>query len=172
LAIAGKSWQGHLGEYSTIASSPRMRAFYEDLWQVAGDRGWRAGGLLEINGAPAAFAYCLNYHERVQFLKTGYDPGYGDYSPGMLLVQFLMREACETGNEEFDFYGSDVPWKLHWTHLSRGHVRWLAYNRRVRPLAAYAIRFRIARQMMRIPGLRQLRKALAHKPSRPGAAGS
>jgi CelD/BcsL family acetyltransferase involved in cellulose biosynthesis len=57
-------------------------------------------------------------------VKIGYDPEYHMYSPGNMLLNLILRQACMEGVEQYDFLGTDDEWKFEWTSEKLEH-RWL-----------------------------------------------
>ena len=155
-AVAEASWQGVVER--SVASTPTLRRFYAELWEEAGRQGWRAGGVLEIGGEPAAFWYCLDYHDRVFLLKTGFNPAYRRYSPGVVLLAAVLEEAIRAGRKEADFLGNPEEYKLQWATELREHGVWIAFSRSLPARAVHLGRFVIRPALARAPGLRRLKR--------------
>ena len=82
-------------------------------------------------------------------VKIGYDPEYHAYSPGNMLLNLILKEACAGGIEEFDLLGGDDHWKFDWTKDTRDH-RWLfLFKNRLRPRFLHYLKFEIVAAMKR-----------------------
>jgi len=93
-ALEGEGWKGFTG--TPILRDPQALRFYSELARRAGDAGELALYLLRVDGRLIAFRYCLRGGDRLDSLKTSFDPAWSRYSPG-LLTQFLVarREIAE-----------------------------------------------------------------------------
>ncbi len=143
--IEGAGWKGERG--SSIASQPATLRFYRSLARWAADRGSLRLALLRVGGRAIAFDFALEDGGVHALLKTGFDPAWGRWAPGMLLRHEMLERAFAAGLERYDFLGADEPWKLEWTQTTRerslvqafspsvaGRASWAAYARG-RPLA-------------------------------------
>jgi CelD/BcsL family acetyltransferase involved in cellulose biosynthesis len=143
--VEAAGWKGQRG--SAIASQSATLCFYRELAHWAADRGVLRLALLRVGGRAIAFDFALEDAGVHALLKTGFDPAYGKWAPGMLLRQEMLRRAFAVGLRRYDFLGADEPWKLEWTSATRerslvqvfarsmsGRVTWNAYARG-RPLA-------------------------------------
>jgi CelD/BcsL family acetyltransferase involved in cellulose biosynthesis len=74
---------------------------------------------LRLEGRPLAFDFCIEERGVHYLLKTGYDPAYRSFAPGLLLRRRMIARAFETGLDRYDFLGVDTEWKREWTDESR-----------------------------------------------------
>jgi CelD/BcsL family acetyltransferase involved in cellulose biosynthesis len=72
---------------------------------------------LRLDGRALAFDYCLQYNGTHYLLKTGYDPAFGKFAPGMIIRHMMLARAFSEGTTTYDFLGlgSDYAWKREWT---------------------------------------------------------
>jgi CelD/BcsL family acetyltransferase involved in cellulose biosynthesis len=110
--IEAVAWKGERG--TAIVSGPDTRRFYGELARWASARGWLRLAFLRLDDRPLAFDYCLEDQGVHALLKTGYDPAYRAYAPGMLLRQDMIARAFSLGLARYDFLGNDERWKLVW----------------------------------------------------------
>lgn len=73
------------------------------------------------NGEAAAAQLVVDHGNRLWGLKTGYDERFRRVSPGLLLMQDILREACERGYEAVEFLGAAEPYKAIWTDRQRDY---------------------------------------------------
>ena len=113
--VEGSGWKGAYG--TSIGSRPAARLFYTEAAHWATERGWLRLAFLRLNGRAVAFDYCLEYDKVHYLLKTGYDPAYGRFAPGMIIRYLMLARAFSEGIVTYDFLGlgSDYTWKREWT---------------------------------------------------------
>jgi CelD/BcsL family acetyltransferase involved in cellulose biosynthesis len=116
-AVEAAGWKGKRG--TAIASHPATRRFYGDVARWAAQRGWLRLAFLRLDERPLAFDYCLEEQGVHYLLKTGYDPSYGAFAPGMLIRREMIERAFSDGLARYEFLGADEPWKLRWTDMLR-----------------------------------------------------
>ncbi len=113
--VEGSGWKEAYG--TSIRSSSTTRRFYTDVARWAAERGWLRLAFLRLSGRTLAFDYCLEYNRTHYLLKTGYDPAYGKFAPGMLIRHLMLARAFSEEITTYDFLGvgSDFAWKREWT---------------------------------------------------------
>ena len=122
LAIEAMAWKGRAG--TAVLSNPQVTEFYRKVAYAFVRNGWLRLNFLRVDRAAIAFDYSILHNNRIYVLKTGYDPGFGTYSPYNSLCWFKLRDAHERGLDEYDFLGSRDHWKMDWASQTRAH-RWL-----------------------------------------------
>jgi CelD/BcsL family acetyltransferase involved in cellulose biosynthesis len=115
--VEAASWKSAAG--SAIASEPSTRRFYSEIAQWAAARNWLRLAFLRLDSKPFAFDFALEQDGVHYLLKTGYDPAYGRFAPGMLLRYEMIARAFSEGLRSYEFLGTDEPWKLEWTTTVR-----------------------------------------------------
>ncbi len=112
--VEASGWKGSYG--TSINSRPATRRFYTEVAQWAAERGWLRLAFLRLNGRALAFDYCLEHDKTHYLLKTGYDPAYGRFGPGMIIRYLMLARAFSEGIATYDFLGlgSDFAWKREW----------------------------------------------------------
>jgi CelD/BcsL family acetyltransferase involved in cellulose biosynthesis len=122
LSIEASAWKGRQG--TAIVSDPVVREFYIRLAEREAEAGRLQLTFLRVGGKRIAFSYLLRSGKRLYAVKIGYDRQYRTYSPGNMLLNLVIKEACAQGIDEYDFLGADDEWKFEWTSRKRDH-RWL-----------------------------------------------
>jgi CelD/BcsL family acetyltransferase involved in cellulose biosynthesis len=117
LRVEAAGWKGARG--SAILSRPSTTRFYTDVASWASRHGWLRLAFLRLDGRAFAFDYGLEYDGVHYLLKTGYDPAYRSFAPGLLLRRRMIARAFEAGLDRYDFLGVDMEWKREWTDESR-----------------------------------------------------
>lgn len=90
---------------------PPMVAFFRSLPAVLGDTGWLEVALLEVDGEPAAAYLSFNYGGRIYLYNSGYDPRFGEWSTGLVLLAQRIQAAIAAGVPCFDFLRGDERYK-------------------------------------------------------------
>lgn len=118
-SVEASGWKGAYG--TSIASQAALRRFYTEVARWAADRGWLRLAFLRLDGRALAFDYCLEYNKVHYLLKTGYDPAYGKFGPGMIIRYLMLVRAFSEGMTTYDFLGlgSDYAWKREWTNTQQ-----------------------------------------------------
>ncbi len=152
LAVENTGWKAEAG--TSILSQPATAQFYRELADWAAGRGELRLWFLRVDGRAIAFAYCLEANGVHYQLKTGFDPEYRNFGPGVLLTQEKVKHAFEQGVGRYEFLGAADNHKLDWTdrchELSRvqgfshtpGGIAGAALWRLGRPMAKRAVELR------------------------------
>jgi CelD/BcsL family acetyltransferase involved in cellulose biosynthesis len=91
--------------------TPNMRAQMADIMHWAFDQGILQLSFLQIDGGKAAAYLCFDYNDHLLVYNSGFDFKYSEYSPGWVLLSYLVRHAIETGKTHFDFMRGDETYK-------------------------------------------------------------
>src|SRR5262245_26708785 len=141
LRIEAAAWKGREG--TAILSDPAVSDFYVQLAKREADLGQLRLTFLRAGGKRIAFNYILQNDRKLYAVKIGYDPEYHAYSPGNMLLNLILKDACQGGIEEYDLLGGDDDWKFEWTKEVLGH-RWLfLFRDRFRPRLLHRLKFEI-----------------------------
>lgn len=117
--VEGAAWKE--ADKTAISSRPETARFYVAVARWAAERGILRLAFLRLGGAPIAFDYCLEDDSGHYLIKTGYNPEYRSYAPGMLMRYEMIRRAFALGLHSYEFLGDNQRWKLEWT--DRCHER-------------------------------------------------
>ena len=141
LRLEAAAWKGKKG--TAILSDSAATRFYLRLAKRLAQQGQLRLTFLRFGGKRIALNYSLQNKKTMYAVKIGYDPEYHAYSPGNMLLNLILKEACAGGIEEFDLLGGDDHWKFDWTKDTRDY-RWLfLFNRIRRHLQRAIASFRI-----------------------------
>jgi hypothetical protein len=141
LRIEAAAWKGDQG--TAILSDPDVTAFYTRLAELEADRGNLRLSFLRCGGKRISFSFILSSQKTLYGVKIGYDPEYHTYSPGNMLLNLILQEACEHGYNEYDFLGADDEWKFDWTKHSRSHQWLFLFANRLRPRLLHRLKFSV-----------------------------
>jgi CelD/BcsL family acetyltransferase involved in cellulose biosynthesis len=113
--VEDSGWKGEHG--SSILSRPSTRSFYIRIAEWAAAEGWLRLAFLRLDSTPLAFDFCFEHAGTHYLLKTGYDPSFSRYAPGMVMRYLMLERAFAVGLHTYDFLGEDYGWKREWTQL-------------------------------------------------------
>ena len=104
----------------------RVRSFHKRLVGSLVPHGRIRVGAIARGEETVAVLYVLHYKDVVSYYQSGFDPALpdpalkaNDYSPGLVLIGQLMRDAARRGAREFDFLRGWEAYKRRWTETSR-----------------------------------------------------
>jgi CelD/BcsL family acetyltransferase involved in cellulose biosynthesis len=100
-----------------------MRGQFMDTIRCAFDEGCLRLAFLEIGGEKAAAYLSFDYLDRVWVYNSGLDRSLMDYSPGWVLLAYLLEWANTNGKTEFDFMRGDEDYKYRFGAKDRFVVR-------------------------------------------------
>ena len=112
-AIEQKSWKGLKG--TAILQDTSTHGFYTKLAHTAAARNYLSLFLLKLNGQAIAFHYGFTYGGTYYMPKVGYDEAFEAGSPGLVLLEEIIKDCIGRGLKVCDFLGMDMPWKRDWT---------------------------------------------------------
>ena len=116
-AVEAAGWKG--ARASAMVSRPETAEFYRRVAAWAADRGWLRLAFLRLDGQAFAFDFAVEEGDVHYLLKTGFDPAFGRFAPGMILRYEMLARAFSNGLRSYEFLGADEPWKLEWTQTTR-----------------------------------------------------
>jgi CelD/BcsL family acetyltransferase involved in cellulose biosynthesis len=139
LRIEAAGWKGRQG--TAMLSDPIVAEFYTRLAHREAELGQLRLTFLRAGGRRISFNYLLEKKNKLYAVKIGYDPQYHAYSPGNMLLNLILKDACDRGIYEYDLLGGADEWKFEWTKESREH-RWLfLFRNRLRSRALHHLKF-------------------------------
>lgn len=133
--VEARSWKGV--QRSNVTANADLHAFFQDALDSYSNSNDVLIGLLSIDGMPVAAKVCLLAHRRIWILKIGYDDTFHRVSPGMILMNELIRYGHQSGLVGIEFLGSAEDWLNPWCPEMR-HYRLMAlYPYTLRSLACF-----------------------------------
>jgi len=112
-AIEQKGWKGLEG--TAILQDTRTYGFYTQLAHSAASLNYLSLFLLKLNGQSIAFHYGFTYGDTYYMPKIGYDEAFEAGSPGLVLLEQIMKDCIGRGLKTCEFLGLDLPWKRDWS---------------------------------------------------------
>lgn len=151
-----KRWEGRSGSHSF--SSDSYVSFHRELMHKCLTAGVLRLYCLQVNDHLIAMYYCYRFRRGIYHFQSGFDPAFAAYSPGSVLLGYVLEDAIREGNTVFDMLRGDYPHKTKWGTESRRTHCVLTYRRSIAALA-----YRVRRE--RLPRLRRLLNRSLHEPS-------
>lgn len=116
-----RKWDGFY--ISSKFSTPLGQKFYSEVAKDYLKRKMLRLDLLLLNGKLIAFSYSFQWNGRYLYYTPAYDPDYAKYSPGTVLLMYILEDALKSGLREFDFSKGELQYKFHWTSGERLNKR-------------------------------------------------
>lgn len=91
--------------------TPQMRIQMSEICHWAFNEGFLQLSFLQIGQSKAAGYLCFDYGKHLLVYNSGFDYQFSEYSPGWVLLSYLIRHAIETGKSHFDFMRGDETYK-------------------------------------------------------------
>jgi CelD/BcsL family acetyltransferase involved in cellulose biosynthesis len=96
-----------------------MREYMHQIARCAFRGGFLQLSFLEINGEKAAAKMLFKYRDILWAYNSGVDQRFREYSPGWVLLGYILQWANENGFEEFDFMRGDETYKYRFGAIDR-----------------------------------------------------
>ena len=96
-----------------------MRQHLHNTARIAFEHGWLQMAFFTLDGNKAAANMSFNYNNRLWLYNSGWDWEYREYSPGWILIAYLIKWANANNIEEFDFMRGDEPYKYKFGGIDR-----------------------------------------------------
>jgi predicted N-acyltransferase len=89
----------------------QMKAQMSDIIRWAFEEGYLQLSFMQIDGKNASAYLCFDYGRHLLVYNSGFDFSFGEYSPGWVLLSYLIQHAINTGKSYFDFMRGDENYK-------------------------------------------------------------
>jgi CelD/BcsL family acetyltransferase involved in cellulose biosynthesis len=103
--------------------TPGMCELFKEIIRCAFENGCLKLAFLEIEGKKASAYLNFDYLNRVWVYNSGLDWSFNEYSPGWVLLGYLLRWANENHRTEFDFMRGDEEYKYRFGAIDRFVMR-------------------------------------------------
>jgi hypothetical protein len=100
-SIAKVTWQRHLVDLDVDQPAKR-----EEFLQSMASRGLLRSYLLEANGKAIAFLIGFQTNGIFYFHETGFDPSYARFSPGLVLLNLVIKDCFEHEKPKIFHFGT------------------------------------------------------------------
>ena len=108
--------------------SDRMRLQMISIAHAAFEAGWLQLAFLEIDGEKAAAYLNFDYANQLWIYNSGLNPKFAHFSPGWVLLGYLIQWAIDHGRQLFDFMRGEEDYKIRFGSINRYVMRLSAYR--------------------------------------------
>ncbi|MDP8229683.1 MAG: GNAT family N-acetyltransferase [Candidatus Gorgyraea atricola] len=119
--VEGDSWQGK--EKKGIFSKQATRDFHKEMFSVFAEKGWVDLSILKLDGRTIAYMYDYCYGKMIYSYNASFDRRYSCFSPGTMLMLWILKDSIERGIPELDFLRGEEGWKKNLTKTFKTHNR-------------------------------------------------
>lgn len=151
------------GQGSQFDDPVKMSHYLNIVRQLA-PKGWIELASMKLNDDQLALAFGYTYNDRYYYYTPTFNPAYAKYSPGNLLIKYLIGSFYEEGKIRiFDLLRGAEKYKYVWSRAEQDLYRIRIYRFKVRSLAKYVIEnmYLLALPFIkRLPYVRQVRHIL------------
>lgn len=116
-----------------------MIAFHDAFTRLAQARGWLRLYRLSLDGAAVASVYGFQLGAQFYFYQSGFDPAFGKFSVGLLVLAHSIRAAIEEGASTYDLLHGNESYKYHWASSERSLVRHHLYPPHTKGVVAHRL---------------------------------
>lgn len=116
-AVEARSWKGRRG--CAVLAQPDLREFFSTLLRTQASERRVVVALLYSGVQPIAAQICLLDRSRLWLLKIGYDEHYAKLSPGLILMNEIIKHSYTHGLAGIEFLGSAEDWVEAWRPARR-----------------------------------------------------
>lgn len=99
------------GTRKTDFMNQKMEGFFREMAWTFLQEGWLELLFLEANHSKLASLFSFRYGRTIYVYNSGYDPEFGHWSPGWVLISRSIQDAIERGMETYDFLRGNEPYK-------------------------------------------------------------
>lgn len=103
--------------------TPDMRRMMRDLIRCAFEENCLLMAFMEVGGEKAACYLVFDYLDRLWVYNSGFDRRFMEYSPGWVLLGYLLQWANDHQRTEFDFLRGDEDYKYRFGAIDRFVMR-------------------------------------------------
>jgi hypothetical protein len=100
-------------------SHDKIKEFHMHLSHALLDRSYLRFFYLGVQSEIIACLYCFEYHHKLYYYQSGFDPDWSKKSVGTVLIGKIIEKSIAEGKEEFDFLRGDEEYKTRWTRDAR-----------------------------------------------------
>jgi CelD/BcsL family acetyltransferase involved in cellulose biosynthesis len=83
--------------------TPQMESFFRSIARAMAEQKLLRLNILELDKKPVAATMCFDYKDTVYLYNSGYEPGYGWLSVGVISKALCIKDSIERHRKRFDF---------------------------------------------------------------------
>ncbi|NPV75863.1 MAG: GNAT family N-acetyltransferase [Anaerolineae bacterium] len=118
------------GNFPETYQTQKQREFHYQLLEKMREPGYMDISFLDLDEMPIAFRYGFTFHGCYEDWRLGFDSRYSDYSPGTLLLYYLMRDNFQRGLSGIDLLRGLEEYKRRWIVQERNYLHLYILHRK------------------------------------------
>ena len=158
LELEASGWKGKQG--SAILNNAQVKQFYFEMARSFFQKGQLHLGAVYFGERMVAFNFSIIYDNIFYLLKVAYDETVAKFSPGQIMVYFLLQKLFEQKVKRFDFLGPSMPWKLEWTNSFNQHFTLYVYGNTARAQFLYSLNKKLLPALRKVKVLKNIKEKL------------
>ncbi len=83
--------------------TPDVCGFFKMLAVFFHEKGWLRFRAAFVNSQPIAVLFAFTFRRRIYLYNTGFEPEYGNLSPGIVTIGLDIKDAIDEGFKAYDF---------------------------------------------------------------------
>lgn len=115
--VEDAGWKG--AESSSVKADEKNSRLYAVAAERFSNHGWMEWNFLEIGDKSIGAHYAVRIKRTVFLLKIGYDEKYSACSPGNLLLEQIIENACRSGDVDEINCVAECAWHKNWAMKNR-----------------------------------------------------
>jgi CelD/BcsL family acetyltransferase involved in cellulose biosynthesis len=137
-----------------VLSDRRRKRYYSEVAPALERLGYLTIYFLMLDDRLIAGNMCVACGGKLFGLRCAFDPAFSHYSPGHILINWVLRDCAARHISEFHFMGQAFDYKLQWTSQTLEHGYYYIFRRGLFGRALYGLKFwavPLARKVFRKP---------------------
>lgn len=126
LQLHGERWK-EKGMHGVLTEE-RDQRFHREVIQNFVQNGMLRLHTMRSSHAMIAVLYGFHHHDRTYYYLSGFDPAFGRYSPGTVIVAYAIERAIQDGAKTFDFLRGAEAYKYRWGARDQVNFRGLLWQ--------------------------------------------
>lgn len=151
LELEASGWKGEAG--TAIQESPVLRRFYGALTERLARAGLLEWQVLSADDRILAMNLAVKLGRTLNEVKICYDEDYRRCMPGGMLLEDVLRRACESPSIDRVDLLTDMAWHETWKPEKREYHHLYVHSGHLATLATSYIPLQVRQLLKRIPGL-------------------
>ncbi len=124
--VEASNWKIRMG--TSMLYNSRLGTFFRNYLKDISMLGFSRFCFLRINDKPVAVQLGMEYANRLWILKIGFDENWSKCSPGIILMNEVIKYAFDKKISSVEFLGGDEPWLHIWTDLFHDLIAYQIYQ--------------------------------------------
>jgi len=91
----------------------QMESFFRSIARAMAEQKLLRLNILELGEKPVAATMCFDYRDTVYLYNSGYEPGYGWLSVGVISKALCIKDSIQRRKKRFDFLKGAEAYKYH-----------------------------------------------------------